>query len=110
MKFDGDGLATPCGAHCPVSQNRDEFDEPPRKHVAVEEPNEHEHFRCPRLLAPAAFGSRSVWRRMRKGGSGGRRFGSSARGPSPRQTAVGGSECPMMSAPGLVYIVGGIRE
>ena len=46
-----------------------------------------------------------------KPGSGGQRFGSPARGPSPQQPAVGRvPECPMMSAPILVYIVGGIRE
>jgi hypothetical protein len=82
-----------------------------RKHVAVEEPKEHEQFRCPHLLAAAVFRSPGVWRWMRK-----------ARIRRPEiwlvcqrsvTTAAGcrtGSECPMMSAPILVYIVGGIRE
>src|SRR2546430_14951816 len=40
----------------------DEFNEPARKHVAVEEPKERKHFRCPHLLTPAAFRSRGAWR------------------------------------------------
>ena len=40
----------------------DEFNEPARKHVAVEEPKEHQHFGCPHLLAPAGFRSRGVER------------------------------------------------
>src|SRR5260370_36984369 len=82
-----------------------------RKPVAVEEPKEHEQFRCPHLPVPAALRSRGVWRRMRK-----------ARIRRPEiwlacqrsvTTAAGcrtGSECPMKSASILVYIVGGIRE
>src|SRR5260370_7762915 len=37
-----------------------------RKPVAVEEPKEHEQFRCPHLPVPAALRSRGVWRRMHK--------------------------------------------
>jgi len=79
--------------------------------VAVEEPKERKHFRCSHLLAPADFRGRRV-----------SRPNAQSHDPGPeiwllRQRSVTtvdacrtGSECPMMSVPALVYIVGGIRE
>src|SRR5258708_1029029 len=49
-----------------IAKRWDQFDEPARKHVAVEEPKESELFRCSHPLATTALRSRAGWRLMRK--------------------------------------------
>jgi hypothetical protein len=91
-----------------ITKHWDEFDQPARKQVAVEEPKEHEPLRCAHLLAPKAFRSRREW--------------VEADDPRPEiwracqrpVTAVGqrGRGCgrPKLSAPALVYIVEGFAK
>jgi hypothetical protein len=72
-----------------ITKHRDEFDQPARKQVAVEEPKEHEPLKCANLPAPKAFRSRRRRVKAAKSMIRGRRFGARARRPSLRWASTG---------------------
>ena len=72
-----------------VAKRWDEFDEPARKHVAVEEPKEHELLDAPIRLTQQLLETSLVAPNAQNQSFGAGDLARPARGPSLQQTAVG---------------------